>query len=130
MEIEKLADISYTSTLVVKETDTAKAIGSGTLPVLATPRVAALMENAAMLAVAPRLSPGETTVGGEISFKHLAPSALGARISATALLTHAEGRKLIFRISARDGETLIADGTHTRFIVQEERFMAKVSRGS
>ena len=119
-------NLFYTSTMAVTEADTAVAMGSGTLLVLATPRLAALMENAAMLAVAPTLAPGETTVGGEIAFKHLAPSGIGAQVSATAVLDRAEGRKLTFRISAREGETLIAEGTHTRFIVQTERFMTKV----
>ncbi len=117
----------HTSTLQVSAADTALEMGSGTLLVLATPRLAALMENAAMLAVAPTLGPGETTVGGEILLKHLAPSPVGAEVSATALLERREGRKLFFKLEARQGETLIGEGTHTRFVVNTERFLQKVS---
>ena len=84
--------INHTSTLVVSEADTARAMGSGSLPVLATPRLAALMENAAFEAVAPILEVGDTTVGGEISLRHLAPSPVGAEVSATAVLEHTVGR--------------------------------------
>lgn len=115
--------LTHTSELIVSEQDTARALGSGTLEVLATPRVAALMENAAMRAVAPILEPGCTTVGGEISFRHLAPSPVGASVSATAILERTEGRRLFFRLEARQGATLIADGTHTRFIVDTGRFL-------
>jgi len=101
-------------------------MGSGTLPVLATPRLAALMENAAMLAVAPSLGDGETTVGGEISLRHLVPSAIGVEVSAKAVLEREEGRKLVFRLEARQGDTLIGEGTHTRFIVQADRFLQKL----
>lgn len=118
--------LKYTSSLYVTEDDTAQAMGSGTLPVLATPRLAALMENAAMLAVAPILEPGETTVGGEISLRHLAPSPIGAGVSATATLEMTEGRKLLFSIEARQGETLIGTATHTRFIVNTTRFLKKL----
>jgi predicted thioesterase len=115
--------LAFTSTLVVSEADTAQVMGSGTLPVLATPRLAALMENAAMSAVAPILEPGMTTVGGEISIRHLSPSPVGAEVSATAVLERTEGRKLLFSLSARQGDTLIGEGTHTRFIVNTGRFM-------
>ena len=106
--------------------DTAIAAGSGSLPVLATPRLAALMENAAMLAVVDSLGEGETTVGGQIELKHLRPSAVGAEVRATAVLLSAEGKKLSFKIEAYEGDTLIAEGTHLRFIVNAERFMSKL----
>lgn len=116
----------YTSTLVVSEADTARAMGSGSLPVLATPRLAALMENAAFEAVAPILEDGETTVGGEICLRHLAPSPVGAEVTATAVLERIEGRKFTFRLEARQGETLIGEGTHTRFVVNTGRFLQKL----
>lgn len=118
--------LSHTSTLVVTESDTAKAMGSGSLPVLATPRLAALMENAAYKAVSPILDDGETTVGGELSLRHLAPSPVGAEVSATAVLEHTEGRKFVFRLEARQGDTLIGEGTHTRFRVNTGKFLAKL----
>ena len=92
-------------------------MGSGNLPVLATPRLAALMENAAFEAVAPIFEVGDTTVGGEICLRHLAPSPVGAEVTATAVLERIEGRKFTFRLEARQGETLIGEGTHTRFVV-------------
>ena len=116
----------YTSTLVVSEADTARAMGSGNLPVLATPRLAALMENAAFEAVAPILEVGDTTVGGEICLRHLAPSPVGAEVTATAVLERIEGRKFTFRLEARQGETLIGEGTHTRFVVNTGRFLQKL----
>lgn len=118
--------LSHTSTLVVTENDTAKAMGSGSLPVLATPRLAALMENAAYKAVSPILDVGETTVGGELSLRHLAPSPVGAEVSATAVLERTEGRKFVFRLEARQGDTLIGEGTHTRFRVNTGKFLAKL----
>ncbi len=118
--------INHTSFHIVTPEDTAIAQGSGQLKVLATPRLVALMENAAMLTVAPSLSPEETTVGGQISITHLAPSAVGTEIAATAVLEKVEGRKLTFSVSAKEGNKLIGEGTHIRFIVNKEEFMAKL----
>lgn len=118
--------LSHTSQLVVTEADTAQAMGSGSLPVLATPRLAALLENAAFSAVAPILDVGETTVGGEISLRHLAPSPVGAEVSATAVLERTEGRKFYFKLEARQGEKRIGEGTHTRFVVNTGRFLQKL----
>ena len=118
--------INHASFLIVAPEDTAIAQGSGQLKVLATPRLVALMENAAMLTVAPSLSPGETTVGGQISITHLAPSAVGKEIVATAVLEKIEGKKLTFSVSAKEGDKLIGEGTHVRFIVNKEKFMAKL----
>lgn len=102
---------------------TAGKMGSGDLPVLATPSMMALMENAAMMAVKPYLQEGETTVGGHIESSHLSPTRVGSTISATAKLTEIKGRKLSFEIEAYQGETLLGRGTHLRFIVSREKFM-------
>ena len=118
--------ISHVSFHIIGPEDTAKAQGSGQLEVLATPRLVALMENAAMLTVAPSLSPEETTVGGQISITHLAPSAVGTEIAATTVLEKVEGRKLTFSVTAKEGDKLIGEGTHVRFIVNKEKFMAKL----
>ncbi len=122
--LEKGLSASSTTTVVAE--NTAAHMGSGDMAVFATPAMVALMENAAMLAVAPHLSEGETTVGSEMNTTHLKPSGLGMVVTATAILTAVEGRKLTFTVGARDGEGLIGEGTHVRFIVQRERFMAKV----
>ena len=117
---------SYTSTTVVNNNNTAKTLGSGDMDVFATPAMVALMENAAMNAVAPHLEEGQTTVGTQISTSHIKASALGATITATAVLTAVDGRSLTFEITARDGENVIGEGTHTRFIVDRERFLSKL----
>lgn len=117
---------SYTSTTIVNNNNTAKALGSGDMDVFATPAMVALMENAAMNAVAPHLEEGQTTVGTQISTSHIKASALGATITATAVLTAVDGRSLTFEITARDGENVIGEGIHTRFIVDRERFLSKL----
>jgi predicted thioesterase len=108
------------------EGNTAEFIGSGDMAVLATPAMVALMENAAMLAVALHLGEGETTVGSMISTSHLKPSKVGNAVSALAELTEIDGRKLTFKISAYDGETLIGEGEHISFIVNREKFLSKL----
>ena len=118
--------LTFTSTTVVDNTNTAVALGSGDMEVFATPAMVALMENAAMNAVAPHLEAGQTTVCTEISTTHIKASALGATITATATLTAIEGRKLTFAVTAHDGGNIIGEGPHTRFIVDRERFLAKV----
>lgn len=118
--------LTHTSKVKVTLENCASAVGSGGLDVFATPSMVALMENAAMNAVAPFLPEGSTTVGAEINTTHIKPSALGAEIEATATLTATEGRKLLFDVEARDTSGTIGKGTHVRFIVDIERFMAKV----
>ncbi len=122
MEIGK----SHTSTLIVEERHLACNVGSGDLRVLATPMMMALMENAAMLAVADSLEEGSTTVGGHIESSHIKPTGIGHTVTATATLTAVEGRKLTFDVEAADEEGTIGKGTHIRFIVGAERFMQKV----
>lgn len=114
------------STITVNNSNTAKTIGSGDMDVLATPAMMALMENAAMLAVAAELPEGSTTVGGHIESSHLKPSPIGAEVSATATLEKVDGRKLSFRVTASQDGTIIGEGTHLRFIVDRERFLAKL----
>lgn len=122
MQIEK----KYTSTMIVEEKHLACNVGSGDLPVFATPMMMALMENAAMLCVADELEDGSSTVGGQISSSHLKPTGLGKTVTATAELISAEGRKLKFKVSASDEGGLIGEGEHLRFIIDKEKFMSKV----
>lgn len=116
----------YTSTMIVEEKHLACYVGSGDLPVFATPMMMALMENAAMLCVADELENGSSTVGGQISSSHLKPTGLGKTVTATAELVSAEGRKLKFKVSASDEGGLIGEGEHLRFIIDKEKFMSKV----
>lgn len=106
--------------------NTAAEMGSGDLPVFATPAMVALMENAAMSAVADALPEGSTTVGAEMNVSHIKPSGLGAEIVATAVLTEVEGRKLTFNVGARDAEGMIGEGVHVRYVVDRAKFMSKV----
>ena len=116
----------YTSTMIVEEKHLACNVGSGDLPVFATPMMMALMENAAMLCVADELENGSSTVGGQISSSHIKPAGLGKTVTATAELISAEGRKLKFKVSASDEGGLIGEGEHLRFIIDKEQFMSKV----
>lgn len=118
--------LTHTSELTVTNDVTAMSMGSGDMPVLATPAMIALMENAAMMAAREGLPEGRTTVGGHIDVSHLKPTPLGQTVTATAELTKIDGRKLFFNVSARQGETLIGEGTHLRFIVDQEKFLSKI----
>ena len=118
--------LKHTSELTVNESVTAIRMGSGDMPVLATPAMMALMENAAMLAVAAELPECCTTVGGHIESSHLRPSKIGAKVTATAEVTKFDGKKIEFKVSAYSGDTLLGEGTHLRFIVDRERFMSKL----
>lgn len=118
--------LSARSIATVTADNTAASMGSGDLPVFATPAMVALMENAAMQAVAGKLPEGATTVGAEMNVTHIKPSGLGAAVTATAVLTAVEGRKLTFNVGARDAEGMIGEGVHVRYVVDRARFMEKV----
>lgn len=118
--------LSATARTTVTAAVTARTMGSGDLEVFATPAMVALMEQAALTAVAAALPEGATTVGVEMNCSHIRPSGLGAEVSATAVLTAAEGRKLTFTVGASDAQGIIGEGTHVRFIVDRARFMAKL----
>ena len=118
--------LKHTSELTVTEDVTAMVIGSGDMPVLATPMMMALMENAAMLAVKDMLPEGQTTVGGHIESSHLKPSKIGDVVRAEAEVTKVDGKKIEFRVSAYSDKTLLGEGTHLRFIVDREKFMSRL----
>ena len=125
MRIE--AGMSADVDLVVGDDDTAVAMRSGSVPVLATPRLIALCEEAATLAVESGLQGDETTVGMRVQFDHLSPTPLGARVRAEATLERVEGRRLTFTVSVSDGRGLVAAGKLTRVVVLKERFMEKAT---
>jgi predicted thioesterase len=118
--------LKYTSELIVSEEVTARRMGSGDMDVLATPAMMALMENAAMLAVAPHLPEGSTTVGGYIASSHLAPSKIGDHVTATATVIKVDGKKIEFKVEAHCGDTLLGEGTHLRFIVDRKKFTERL----
>lgn len=117
--------LSATATLVVSDADTAIAIRSGDVPVLATPRVIALAEEAAMKAVHDRLDPGFSTVAVRVQIEHISPTAVGTEVRAEATLDKIEGRRLTFSVTARDERGLVAAGKVTRVVVDIEKFLAK-----
>lgn len=118
--------LSYTTEQTVTPNESALSMGSGDMEVFATPAMVALMEQAAMLAAKKLLQEGESSVGIEISTSHLKASRIGSTIRATATLEQQDGRRLKFRVEAYDGDTLIGEGSHTRFIVDKSRFLAKL----
>ncbi len=113
---------------VVSPENTAQAAGSGTLPVFATPWMCALMEKAAWTAIAPALREGESSVGTSLSVSHLSATPVGLTVRAEAEVTAVEGRKVSFRVTARDDAGVIGEGTHERVVIQDARFLAKAAR--
>lgn len=118
--------LEYTSAVTVTDANCAATVGSGDMAVFATPSMVALMENAAMNAVAAVLPGGSTTVGAEINTTHIKPSPIGAQVKATARLVAVDGRKLSFDIEASDECGIIGKAHHVRFVVDRERFMSKL----
>lgn len=112
--------------LVVSDGDTAVAARSGDVPVLGTPRLLALCEEASVAALQGRLDEGKTTVGMRIQLDHLAPTAVGGEVRAEAVLEKVEGPRLTFTVSAHDGRGLVGVGRVTRVIVNRERFLDKL----
>jgi fluoroacetyl-CoA thioesterase len=112
----------------VTEADTAVAVGSGEVPVLATPRVLALAERATVAAVAGALEAGRTTVGARVELDHLAPSRVGAELEVTAVLEQVAGRRLRFAVRVRDGDRLVASGQITRVVVDAAAFLGDGGR--
>ena len=120
----KIGSVAQAVVLVTKAT-TAAAMRSGSLPVSATPAMTALMEEAACACVAPFLQEGETTVGTSLHISHTSATPVGMNVYAEARLTAVEGRKLSFQVRAWDDAGEIGAGTHERFIVKAEKFVAK-----
>ena len=110
---------------VVCESNTAAAVGSGMVPVFATPFMIALMEGAACEAVAAAIPEEKTTVGIELSISHLSATPVGMEVRAEAELTAVEGSILTFTVVAYDEAGKIGEGTHKRAIISTQRFLDK-----
>lgn len=108
--------------LVVEESDTALAMRSGDVPVLASPRVVALAEQAAVAAVMEVMPAGKTSVGAWVELEHLLPSRVGERVVAEAVLLGVHGRRLEFSISVKSGDEEVAHMRHRRVVVSRSRF--------
>jgi len=111
-------------TVVVPE-NTASAVGSGLVPVFATPYMIALMENSAVNAVNDHLDEGQGTVGTHLDVSHDAATPIGMKVWAEATLKEVDGKRLVFEVAAYDEAGLIGKGRHERFIINVEKFMAK-----
>jgi fluoroacetyl-CoA thioesterase len=102
---------------------TAEAMGSGDVPVLATPAILASVERLAVASLADALPPGTTTVGARVELDHLAPTPVGALLSVTVRLVAVDGRRLTFEFEASDQSGEVARGTHLRVAVEREAFL-------
>jgi fluoroacetyl-CoA thioesterase len=111
----------------VTEEMTAERLGSGDVPVLGTPALLALVEAAAVAAVADSLEPGTTSVGTRVELDHLAPTSNGVRVTATAGLREVDGKRLHFSFEVTDPAGPVARGTHDRVVVEREAFVAKAA---
>lgn len=113
--------------IVVAPADSADALGNPGVHVLATPRLVALLEQAAIRAVAPHLPAGTGTVGTRIDVRHLAATPVGMRATIRATLREVDGRRLVFDIEGRDAADRIVEGTHERIQIDQARFLARVA---
>ncbi len=124
MELEPglTAEITH----VVTESDTAATYGSGLVPVLSTPHLVALMENAAQSALNPYMAPGKSAVGTRVDMRHLAATPVGMEVRVRAELVEVDRRRLRFHIEAWDDVEKIGECEHERFIIDKDRFMQRV----
>ncbi|MBQ8958293.1 MAG: thioesterase family protein [Bacteroidales bacterium] len=121
-----LKGLRHSEMLVVEHKDTAAVYGSGSLEVFATPAMIALMEKTCLESVNDKIGEGNTTVGIAVNIKHLKASPVGVTIRCEAKLVEVDRRRLVFEVRCFEGETLIGEGTHERFIVDSEKFMNKL----
>jgi fluoroacetyl-CoA thioesterase len=121
--------LSACASMTVTERDTALALASGDVQVLATPRVVGLAEEATVRAVQGELADGTTTVGYRVQLDHLAPTAVGGEVRAEATLETIESRRLTFRVAVSDARGLVAAGRITRVVVDRDRFLEKAAGG-
>lgn len=124
---ELKAGLVGSATVTVAENNIAKTMKSGALAVFATPAMCALMEEAACAAVNSCMEDGMGTVGISLNISHDRATAMGETVTATAVLTAVEGRKLIYSVEAKDSKGIIGKGTHERFIINNEKFMSKLN---
>lgn len=115
------------ATLIVGTNDTAPKVGSGVIPVLATPVMINLIEEAALDACEALLPEGKQSLGTLLNVSHVAPTPIGMKVVATAELVEIDGRTLVFKVAVKDETDLIGEGFHNRVIVTEDRFMERVA---
>ncbi len=113
------------SKTIVNDKNTAISLGSGGIPVFATPAMIALMENAALNSVSGFLPEGNSTVGIQINTSHIAATPVGMEVTAKSELVQIDGKKLTFKIEAFDEKEKIGEGVHERFVINVDKFMQK-----
>ena len=121
-----LKGLCHSETLVVEHKDTAAVYGSGALEVFATPAMIALMEKTCLEAVASKIGEGNTTVGIAVNIKQLKASPIGSLIRCDSKLIEVDRKRLVFEVRCFEGDTLIGEGIHERFVVDSAKFMAKL----
>jgi fluoroacetyl-CoA thioesterase len=125
---ELAAGLTNEIAVTVTESLTAKHIGSGSVQVLATPYMIALMEGASQQMVQPLLAPGQTTVGVMVNVRHLAATPLGMQVRVRSRLVAVDGPRLTFEVEAHDSAEKVGEGTHERFIIDLARFQERLER--
>ena len=125
MEYDMLKGLHNSVTLVVEHKDTAAVYGSGALEVFATPAMIALMEKTCLESGADKIGEGNTTVGIAVNIKHLKASPVGSTIRCEAEIIEVDRRRLVFEVKCFEGETLVVEGVHERFVVDSQKFMSK-----
>ena len=113
---------------IVTEANTAQAACSGALMVFGTPLMCALMEKAAWTSIAPYLAEGEGTVGTKLNISHVSATPVGMNVWAESEVTLVDGKRIELKVAAYDEKGLIGEGTHERFIITNDRFLAKAGR--
>ena len=121
-----LKGLCHSEMLTVEHKDTAAVYGSGALEVFATPAMIALMEKTCLESVCLKIGEGNTTVGIAVNIKHLKASPVGAVIRCNAQLIEVDRKRLVFEVRCFEGETLIGEGLHERFVVDSAKFMGKL----
>ena len=117
--------IKGSQALTVTEAESAKHIGSGTVLVLATPMMIALIEKTCRLSVKPFLDEGQETVGTHVNVSHIAATPLGMAVRCDSELIEVDRRRLVFKVAVYDADGLVGEGTHERFVIDEARFQAR-----
>lgn len=113
---------------VVNDSNTAQSACSGALPVFGTPFMCALMEEASWKSIAPHLEEGQSTVGTRLEVSHDSATPKGMKVWAESEITQADGKRIVLKVAAYDEKGLIGQGVHERFIVTDERFLAKAAK--
>jgi len=126
MDIALNIGLKYKEEKTVTMNDTAKVFGSGAAEVFATPMMIGLMEAAAMNAVKSHLPEGHSTVGISVNIRHMSATAVGKKVWAIAELIETDRKRLVFKVEAFDEDKKIGEGTHERFIIDEQKFMSSL----